>query len=271
MKLSIITATYNSAETLRDCLKCIKGQTTADIEHILIDGASTDGTLELIKDYCSYSAPRDPHSSPLSRYISEPDNGIYDAMNKGVNLATGEVIGILNSDDFYPDHDTLAKVAQVFEDPQVDVCYGDLLYVAEKSGEAREEKGEGFKIVRYWRSGGFTPGKFYWGWMPPHPTFFVRKSVYDRYGLYNLNLGSAADYEIMLRFLLKHRVKAAYIPEVLVHMRTGGVSNATVNNRIQANIMDRKAWEVNDLKPYPWTMLLKPIRKIPQWFFKGQG
>ncbi len=191
-------------------------------------------------------------------------------MNKGIHLAAGEVIGILNSDDFYPNRDTLAKVAEIFTDPEVEAYYGDLLYVTEKT---EAEKGEEFggqlqnsTLLEVWK---LYPEKFYWGWMVPHPTFFVRRSVYERFGRFNLELGSAADYEIMVRFLVKHRIKTAYIPEVLVKMRTGGVSNATVNNRIQANIMDRKAWEVNDLKPFPWTLLLKPIRKIPQWLFKG--
>jgi glycosyltransferase len=123
-------------------------------------------------------------------------------------------------------------------------------------------------IVRYWCSGTFQPQKFYWGWMPPHPTFYLRRSVYEKYGLFNLELGSAADYEIMLRFLLKHRIRVAYIPEVMVHMRTGGTSNASVGNRLRANRMDRKAWEVNGLRPYPWTLPAKPLRKIPQWFVR---
>lgn len=261
--ISIITATYNAAKTLRDCLECVKDQTVPDIEHILVDGGSTDNTMEVVAEY----------RNNLAQIISEPDKGIYDAMNKGIRQTTGEVIGILNSDDFYPDHDTLAKVAAAFTDPEVEACYGDLLYVTEMAGTEKVGRcgADNFKTVRYWKSGNYTPEKFYWGWMVPHPTFFVRRSVYERFGHFNLALGSAADYEIMVRFLVKHRIKTAYIPEILVKMRIGGVSNATVNNRIQANIMDRKAWEVNDLKPYPWTMLLKPIRKIPQWLFKGQG
>jgi glycosyltransferase len=124
------------------------------------------------------------------------------------------------------------------------------------------------KVVRVWRSGGFAPGKFYWGWMPPHPTFFVRRSVYQRLGGFNLDLGSAADYELMLRFLVRHRLKTAYIPEVLVKMRTGGISNRSLLNRLKANRMDRRAWEVNGLRPYPWTLPLKPLRKIGQWLVK---
>lgn len=246
--ISIITATYNAAETIRDCLDCLKEQTTA-VEHILIDGVSDDTTLSIVNEY----------TTCLTHIISEPDQGIYDAMNKGLEIASGDIVGILNADDFYPANDTLAKVTQVFDDPKVDACYGDLLYVDCANSD---------KIVRNWRSGSFSPGKFYWGWMPPHPTFFVRRSVYRKHGLFNTDLGSAADYEIMLRFLVKYGIQAAYIPEVLVKMRTGGVSNASVKNRLAANIMDRKAWEVNGLKPYPWTLWMKPVRKIGQWLWK---
>lgn len=124
------------------------------------------------------------------------------------------------------------------------------------------------KIVRNWRSGSFSLSKFYWGWMPPHPTFFVRRSVYEKFGLFNLELGSAADYEIMLCFLVKHKLQAAYISEVVVHMRTGGVSNSSMKNRLLANKMDRLAWKVNGIRPYPWTLAMKPLRKIPQWIWK---
>jgi len=247
--ISIITVTYNAAPTIRDCLSCVRKQ-TAEVEHIIIDGLSDDSTTKIAREY----------GNSLAHIISEPDKGIYDAMNKGLKRASGDIIGILNADDFYPATDTLAKVMRVFEDPQVDACYGDLLYVDACNIE---------KIVRNWRSGSFTPAKFYWGWMPPHPTFFVRRSVYEKYGLFNLELGSAADYEIMLRFLLKYRVNTAYIPEVLVKMRTGGVSNASIKNRLLANKMDRKAWKVNGLKPYPWTLSMKPLRKVGQWFCKN--
>ena len=195
----------------------------------------------------------------MSTFVSEPDNGIYDGLNKGIALATGDVIGFLHSDDFYASDNVIQKVAAVFNDPAVDTCYGDLRYV-----DAQDTA----KVVRFWRSGLFESGKFYWGWMPPHPTFFVRRSIYDKYGLFNLNLGSAADYEIMLRFLLKHQLRAAYLPEVFVNMRVGGVSNASLKNRLKANQMDRKAWEVNDLKPYPWTLSMKPLRKVGQWFIR---
>ena len=247
-KISIITATYNAAETIHDCLECVKKQ-TVEVEHILVDGMSEDSTISIIKGY------RDS----VAHIISEPDKGIYDAMNKGLKLAGSDIIGILNADDFYPASDILAKVTHAFDNPKIDACYGDLLYVDGTNTE---------KIVRNWRSGSFSPEKFYWGWMPPHPTFFVRRSIYKKYGLFDMELGSAADYEIMLRFLVKHEIKAAYIPEVLVKMRTGGISNASVKNRLAANRMDRKAWAINDLKPYPWTLWMKPLRKVGQWIWK---
>jgi len=243
--ISIITITYNAENTIEDCIQSIDKQ-NYNAEHIIVDGASTDGTLDLIKLY----------SDIISVTISEPDNGIYDAMNKGIKMSSGDIVGILNSDDFYSNNDVLSNVAKAFDDPNIDSCYGDLKYV---------DGNDVTKLVRYWKSGNYNSKKFYNGWMPPHPTFFVRRSVYEKYGLFNLDLGSAADYEIMLRFLLKHKVKAKYIPETLVHMRTGGVSNASIKNRLKANHMDRKAWKVNDLKPYPWTLAMKPLRKLGQW------
>jgi len=226
------------------------GQTIV-AEHILIDGDSWDDTIRIFREVAGDHA----------RLLSEPDGGIYHAMNKGVGLASGEVVGILNSDDVYASPNVLETITAVFEDPSVEACYGDLSYV---------DQGDPKRIVRYWRAGDFHPKKFYAGWMPPHPTFFVRRGVYKKHGLFNLLLGSAADYEIMLRFLLKHGTKTVYIPQMLVKMRTGGVSNANIKNRLLANRMDRKAWEVNDLKPYPWTLWLKPLRKLGQWIERPQ-
>ncbi len=251
IKLSIITVTFNAANTVADCLDCVRNQST-EVEHILIDGMSQDNTMAIVKR----------HGDHLTHIVSEADRGIYDAMNKGLQLAKGDVIGILNADDFYPDTNTLGKVKELFTDPDIDACYGDLLYVDNTNSD---------KIVRNWRSGSYTPEKFYWGWMPPHPTFFVRRLIYEKYGNFNLELGSAADYEIMVRFLVKERIKAVYLPEVLVKMRTGGISNASLKNRFIANRMDRKAWAVNGLRPYPWTMWLKPVRKVGQWFCKSNG
>ena len=244
--ISIITIVRNAEKTLHECLDSVVNQ-SVKAERIIIDGASTDSTLKIIEHY----------KAENTKIISEPDHGMYDAMNKGLGMVTGDIIGILNADDFYSSNAVLQKVVDVFDDPDVDACYGDLIYVDENDTS---------KVIRYWKSQEYDPQRFYWGWMPPHPTFFVRRSVYGKFGVFRLDMGTAADYEIMLRFLLKHRINARYIPQVLVHMRAGGASNVTLENRIKANRMDRRAWQVNGLRPYPWTLWMKPLRKVGQWF-----
>ncbi len=246
--ISIITVTFNASSTVLDCLRSINNQ-SINVEHIVIDGESTDDTVDIVSGFSGHDIIT----------LSEPDNGVYDAMNKGIRRSTGDIIGILNADDFYADGDVLKKIKSVFSDPTIDACYGDLKYIDPLNSG---------KCVRYWRSGVFDFNKFYTGWMPPHPTFFVRKNVYNKFGLFNLGLGSAADYEIMLRFLLKNKIKTVYIPEVLVYMRTGGMSNSSVMNRFKAHSNDKKAWVVNSLTPYPWTLPMKPLRKLTQWILK---
>jgi glycosyltransferase len=243
--ISIITATFNAEATLAQCIECVAGQSIG-VEHVLVDGGSRDATMDVVS----------AHRDSLAKVVSEPDQGIYDAMNKGIGMVTGDVVGILNADDFYAADDVLEAVRDCFADPQVAACYGDLLYV---DGQ------DAGRVVRTWTAGSFAPRKFYWGWMPPHPTFFVRREVYEQFGTFSLSMGSAADYELMLRFLLRHGVQAAYLPRVLVHMRTGGVSNASLRNRLAANRMDREAWRANGLRPYPWTIVAKPLRKVTQW------
>lgn len=248
MKISIVTATYNSAATVRDTLTCIATQQYPDIEHIIVDGASKDRTLEIVKEF-----------DHVAKVVSGKDKGIYDAMNKGVQLASGDIIGILNSDDFYSHSQVLSKVAAAFADPDIQCVYSDLQYV---------HPVETNKVVRTWKAGKFNRKSFYFGWMPPHPTFFVRKEVYEQVGLFNINLRSAADYELMLRILVKHNISAGYVPEILVKMRAGGMSNVTLKNRLRANREDRMAWELNALKPYFFTTWLKPVRKIVQFIIK---
>jgi glycosyltransferase involved in cell wall biosynthesis len=250
MRISIITASYNSCATIADCLQSVAAQSLVP-EHLIIDGGSTDGTLDIVHSF--------PH---VSRVVSEPDEGIYHAMNKGIALARGEIVGILNSDDFYAHPEVLSRVAGIFADPDVSACYGDLLYVA-----ARDTT----RVVRHWKSGDYRPSRFYRGWMPPHPTFFVRREVYRQHGVFNPEMGSAADYELMLRFLLRHGISSAYLPEILVKMRAGGVSNSSLVNRYRANMMDRKAWRINRLRPHPWTLYCKPLRKIGQFFVSGKA
>jgi glycosyltransferase len=248
MRITIITATYESARTVDDTLLSVHSQSHPDIEHIIVDGASTDGTLSIVGNY-----------PQVRKVVSEPDKGIYDAMNKGLALATGDVVGILNSDDFYAHTDVLRKVVAAFEDPSVDAVYGDLLYV-----DAENPR----RILRSWKSGAYRPGRFKWGWMPPHPTFFVRRTLYERYGGFNLALGTCGDYELMLRFIHRHGARLSYLPEVLVLMRAGGASNESLLARLQANRNDRLAWSVNGVRPYWFTVYLKPLRKFIQflWF-----
>lgn len=248
MKISIITATYNSAGTVRDTLETIASQQHPDIEHIIVDGRSSDDTLDIVKGF-----------SHVSRVISEKDKGIYDAMNKGIGIAAGDIIGILNSDDVYTDNFVLSDIAAAFEDPAVMTVYADLQYV-----DAVDLR----KVRRRWSSGPFRRKNFYFGWMPPHPTFFVRRSVYEQAGLFNLNLRSAADYELMLRILLKYQITAHYLPRVIVKMRVGGASNAGLFNRLRGNREDRMAWKLNGLRPYWFTLYLKPLRKIHQYILK---
>jgi glycosyltransferase involved in cell wall biosynthesis len=248
MKISIVTCSYNSAATIADTLCCISGQDHRDIEHIIVDGGSADDTLDIVRQF--------PH---VAKVVSGKDKGIYDAMNKGIQLATGGIIGILNSDDIYTDDTVLATVAKAFSDPAVMTVYADLQYVYPDDLS---------RIQRTWKTGRFSKKNFYFGWMPPHPTFFVRKEVYDRAGLFNLELRSAADYELMLRVLLKHGMSAHYIPQVIVKMRAGGMSNASLFNRLRANREDRLAWKINQLKPYFFTLYLKPLRKISQFLIR---
>lgn len=248
MKISIITATYNSAQTVRDTLTSVRLQEYKDIEHVIIDGLSSDNTLALVKEY-----------SHVSSIISEKDAGIYDAMNKGLRIVNGDVIGILNSDDFYVHSKVISKVMNAFSDPNIDVVYADLQYVNSENTS---------KITRTWKAGNFSKKKFYFGWMPPHPTFFVRRKVYEAVGAFNAKLKSAADYEFMLRVLLKYDHHVHYIPEVIVKMRTGGISNATFQNRLRANREDREAWRMNNIRPYFFTIPFKPLRKVFQFITK---
>jgi len=245
LKFSIITVSYNAASTIGDTLKSIADQSYNSIEHIIIDGASSDNTAEIIANF--------PH---VAFYVSEKDKGIYHAMNKGIELATGDVIGILNADDLYSHHDVLHNVAELFKDSSVDAVYADLNFV--DSADTR-------KVKRKWRSGSYKVNDFYWGWMPPHPTFFVRRSVYLNLGMFNTVLNSSADYELMLRLLLKHEIKAAYLQDVIVNMRLGGKSTASLKNRLIANQEDRMAWALNEVKPHYFTLILKPLRKLKQF------
>lgn len=248
MKFSIITITYNSAETLEDTLRSVTEQNYPDIEYIVVDGGSTDGTLDIIHNY------RDK----IHRFVSEKDNGLYDALNKGIRMATGDVIGLLHSDDFYLDNNVIGDYAALFAKQSPDAAYSDLYYVDKDNTE---------KIVRKWKSGAYRSGSFVNGWMPPHPTFFVKREVYERYGSFDPEFQTSADYELMLRLIHRHQIRLAYLPRYTVKMRMGGKSNKSVQNRIAANLEDRKAWEVNGLQPRFYTLYMKPLRKLTQFFW----
>ena len=248
MKISVITATYNSSATVSDTLTSVRQQDHPDIEHIIIDGGSADDTARIVAGF--------PH---VAKWVSEKDNGLYDAMNKGIRLASGEIIGILNSDDVYVDGSVLSEVARAFEDVSVMTVFADLQYVYPDDLN---------RVKRTWITGPLKKRSFYYGWMPPHPTFFVRKEVYQQAGVFNTDLRSAADYEIMLRILVKLGLSSRYIPRVIVKMRAGGVSNNSLRNRIRANREDRLAWKINHLKPYFFTLYLKPLRKISQFILR---
>lgn len=246
MKISIITIVHEGEEHINDAIISVITQSYSNYEYIIIDNDSKDKTLDIIQQY----------HPQIHKVLSEPDKGIYDALNKGIAMATGDVIGFLHSDDFYAGTEVIQTIADAF-DENTDAVYADLDYVS------RIDK---HKIIRRWRSGEYTERSFYRGWMPPHPTFFVRKCIYERYGGYQTKLRSAADYELMLRFILKHKISLKYIPKVLVKMRTGGQSNRSLRNRIKAHLEDRIAWRINRLTPKWYTLLLKPIQKIPQYF-----
>ena len=248
-KISIITVCFNSARTLRDTIESIMQQDYENIEYIIIDGGSTDGTLEIIKEY----------KARINYSISEKDNGIYDAMNKGIQVATGDIVGILNSDDFYPNNYILSIVSKAFSKNSCDAVYGDLVYV---------DKLNISKINRYWQAGEYTTSKIKNGWMLPHPTFFVKKRFYNKYGLYNTDFRSAADYEMILKLLYKHNINVIYIPMILVKMRAGGISNSNLWNRIRANKEDSLAWTRNQLNKPLFVRVKKPLLKIRQFFLK---
>lgn len=250
MLVSVITVCFNSAATIKDTFQSVAAQSHRELEHLIIDGGSTDGTLELIKSYAAAQA------QGRVRWISEADKGLYDAMNKGIEMSSGELVGFLNADDFFAYPEAISDLASCCASAQTDCIYADLKYVDGIDTD---------KIRRTWKSGAFSASRFLWGWMPPHPTFYAKKSAYKAWGKYRLDFKSAADYELMLRFLVKHRASAAYLPKTLVHMRAGGVSNASLKNRLLANQMDRKAWEINGLRPYFFTLLLKPLSKISQF------
>lgn len=249
MKLSVITAALNSNSFLESSLQSVAFQTRPDIEHIIIDGGSTDGTLDIIKR----------HQGRISKWVSEPDNGIYDALNKGLSMATGDIIGFLHADDMYADKTVIGKVMQVMSQKNCDSCYGDLLYVDRNNTD---------RTIRYWRSEEFSPNLLRKGWMPPHPTFFARRAVYEKFGAFDTSFKIAADYELMMRFLGRYGISTCYIPDVLIKMRMGGASNRNLSNILLKSFEDLRIMRMHNLGGLP-ALLRKNLSKLSQ-FFKRQ-
>lgn len=249
MKISVITVAYNSAATIGDTLDSVANQSYTDVEHLVIDGVSKDATLALVHAY----------RNPAIRLISEPDRGIYDAMNKGFAASTGEVIGFLNSDDMFADAAVLARVAAAFEDPQVDVCFGDLVYVSHDNR----------RIVRYWKSRSFQPGDFARGWCPAHPTFYIRRRALERVGMFDLRFRLAADSEFMMRYLEVAGATAIYLPQVQVRMRLGGATNASVANVVAQNKEIFAALRKNRIPFSPWVFVLRKLANRLVQFVSG--
>lgn len=246
MKMSIITVCYNSASTIRDTIESVIRQSYSNIEYIIIDGKSKDHTMSIIKEY----------EANIQKIVSEPDNGMYDAINKGIAMSSGDIIGILNADDFYIDDKVIKDVVNQFQELDYEGLYADLVYVDSENTSS---------VKRYWKSGKYKPGRFTKGWMPPHPTFFLKRSVYQKYGAYNTTFVSAADYELMLRMIHKYKINLGYLDRIIVKMRIGGMSNSSLRNRLRANREDKRAWEINELKYKPYTFFFKPLRKLGQF------
>jgi glycosyltransferase len=248
MKVSIITVTHNSVKYLQECIDSVVGQTYGNIEHIVIDGLSTDGTMEVIKKY-------DNH---ITRWVSEKDKGMYDAINKGMELASGEVIGILNSDDILASKDVISQIVNCFQENKIDSLYGDLVYVDQKNTK---------KIIRYWKGLSYDRARFNYGWMPAHPTFYFRKDLLCDLGGYETHYFTAADYEFMARYLYRFRISSKYLPLLIVKMRVGGQSNRNIMSRLRANRRDYLAMKRNDI-PFPHiASILKPIIKLRQYYY----
>jgi glycosyltransferase len=249
MKVSIITVTYNSGKYLEDCIRSVIKQRYHDIEHIIVDGKSTDNTLAIIKKY----------RSNIAKSISETDRGIYDAINKGMAMATGDIIGNLNSDDILVDEDVIESIVKAFEENKVDTVYGDLEYVSAADTN---------KIIRIWKGRPFKRSRFRYGWMPAHPTFYIKRSLIEKYGYYENHYYTAADYEFMARYLYKNWLTAFYLPKLIVKMRMGGQSNQTIYKRFRANRRDYLAMRKNNIPFAFFVSILKPLIKVNQFFKK---
>lgn len=245
MKLSILTVCLNSQATIADTITSVLNQEFTDFEYIIFDGGSTDSTVDIVRSFGN-----------RIQLIQGHDKGIFDAMNQAIGCASGDIIGILNSDDFYSHSKVLKKVNEQFDSTGTDSVYGDLLYVQRENTR---------KLWRDWVAGNFDKNKFKTGWAPPHPTFFVKKRIYEKYGIFDSRFDISGDYELLLRFLYRYDVSTTYIPEYLVHMRAGGNSSNNFKSRLKSLHEDRLSWRRNNLKQYVYTIPCKVLRKIPQY------
>lgn len=245
MKISVITATYNSAKTIKSTIESVLAQSYADIEYIIVDGNSHDETMQIVKSY-------EPSFRGRMKYVSEPDKGIYDAMNKGIGMATGDVVGILNSDDFYTSDDVVQRIVEAF-DEDLDAVYGDIHFVNPDNLK---------KCVRYYSSAVFRPSLLRFGFMPAHPSFYVRKRIYNECGKYSLEYKIAADYDMMVRLFYNRGIKAKYIKKDFVTMRMGGASTRSIKNIMKANLEDVKACNRNGLYTNLFMICLKYLIKV---------
>ncbi len=252
MKVSIITVVRNNVATINDAINSVIGQTYKNIEYIVVDGASTDGTVSVVQSY----------TNKIDKFITEKDHGLYDAMNKGITLATGDIIGILNSDDMYFDKNVIESIVNTFREKKTDSVFGDLHYV---------DKNNTDKVMRYWKTSNFRPGSFAKGWHPPHPSFFVKKEVYEKYGLYDIELSISADFDLMLRLLEKHQISSVHLPKILVKMRTGGQSNNNLKNIITSNKSILRSFSKNKIRVNKWLYLFNRLMpKLIQIIKKGR-
>jgi len=245
MKISIITVSYNSAATIEDTIKSVLAQKYPDLEYIIIDGGSKDGTLEIVEKY----------KGNITKIVSEPDRGIYDAMNKGISLTTGDIVGILNSDDYYDHNTVLSEVAACFVSQDLDACYGDIKYI---------DRADMTKQVRFWCAGEYKKSKLSHGWVPPHPAFFVKKEMYNQSGIFNTDFRIAADYELMLRLFLKD-IKVKYLDATLVCMREGGFSGQSYKQRKKGWAELKRAWIINGLSVPKFFILRRLLSKVLQY------
>ncbi len=244
MKITIITITYNSAKTIRDTLESVKSQKfNGELEYIVVDGASSDGTQDIIAEY----------KDVVTKFISESDKGIYDAMNKGIRMATGDVVGILNSDDIFYDENVLETIATTFKQQNCDSVFGNLQFVKENDLNT---------VVRIWKGSPYKKGAFLKGWHPAHPTFYVKRSIYEKYGLFDISLDVSADFELMLRFIEKYSITAFYVDCNIVKMRMGGESTGSISKIIQGNKNILRGFKKNNLKPYPFYTLRRLLPKV---------